>query len=347
MKMKFKKTLISLFVISLIGSFYLFLHSSPLESSLKNEVLSNYFPEKPDDDLILPFGYTLGPWPKAFRGEPIVTKLTYLKGPPQKFIDSMTQIWRPVEVELSILGPKTVLPEFMIKDWRNCFKSEFFCSKEKKLFWERVFPDSKAHQSDRIHATWFESMDPLGARGVHLAVTTPTYQIDRFAVITPKGSVQVFSLKSVLNGPGAEARELFIKTLGSLKVNDDLSSSRAWIEGKLRAVNLETIKKIADQKSRFDKLILVQTWIYSYLSVNPTALESFYHLAGITHRLAMDLLKTKTPLFENQEAWILSFQPLLSTLIRYAKDFPKSENQVKSMEALLEDFLLQQSRLTH
>jgi len=290
--MKFKKTLITLFLLSLGGSLYLFFQSSPLYSSLKIEVLNNYFPEKPDDDRILPFGYTLGPWPKDFRGEPIVTKLTYKKGPPLKFIDTLTQIWRPVEVELAITGPKTVVPGFKINEWRTC------------------------------------------------------YEIDRFAVIVPNGSVQVFSLKSILNGPGIEARESFLKIMGSLKVNEDLANSRAWIEGKIKGVNLERIKKIPNLKERFEKLILVQNWIFSYLSINPTELDSFYHLAGITHRLAMDLLKTRDRVFENQEAWILNFHPLLSTLIRYAKDFSASETRVKSMEALLEDFLLKQSKLS-
>ncbi len=344
--MKFKKTLITLFLLSLGGSLYLFFQSSPLYSSLKIEVLNNYFPEKPDDDRILPFGYTLGPWPKDFRGEPIVTKLTYKKGPPLKFIDTLTQIWRPVEVELAITGPKTVVPGFKINEWRTCFQSEFSCSNEKILFWDRVFPEERKHAGKTIRATWFESPDPRGVRGVHLVVRTDTYEIDRFAVIVPNGSVQVFSLKSILNGPGIEARESFLKIMGSLKVNEDLANSRAWIEGKIKGVNLERIKKIPNLKERFEKLILVQNWIFSYLSINPTELDSFYHLAGITHRLAMDLLKTRDRVFENQEAWILNFHPLLSTLIRYAKDFSASETRVKSMEALLEDFLLKQSKLS-
>ena len=115
-------------------------------------------------------------------------------------------------------------------------------------------------------------------------------------------------------------------------------------EAKLE--EMERIKKIPNLKERFEKLILVQNWIFSYLSINPTELDSFYHLAGITHRLAMDLLKTRDRVFENQEAWILNFHPLLSTLIRYAKDFSASETRVQSMEALLEDFLLKQSKLS-
>ncbi len=345
--MKSKIVLLAIFLISLVGTFYLFLHSSPLETSLKTEILSNYFPQNPNDDLILPMGYTLAPWPESFQGEPIVTKLTYTKGPPQKFIESMTQIWRPVEVELTLFGPKTVISEYRLQDWRKCFKSEFFCTSEKKKFWERVFPDQSEHQDHLIQATWFESQDPKGARGVHLVVNARTHQIDRFAVITENGIVQVFSLKSISNPIGLEAREQFLKTLGALKVSDDLNSSRLWIESKLKTVSLNDIRNLKDQKARFRKLILTQNWIYSYLSVNPTSVDSFFHLAGITHELAMSLLRSNSPIFESQEAWLLSFQPLLSTLIRYARDFPKSESQVQNMEALLQDYLVAQNKITH
>ena len=333
------------FSFSVLGSLYLYFQRSPLDGALSREVLSNSFPEKPNDDLILPFGHTLGPWPQEFKGEPIVTRLAYLKGPPRKFLDSMTQVWRPVEAEVVITGPKTVLREFKIQDWRKCFQSEFTCITEKRAFWARVFPERGSHEEDEVRADWFESMDPKGARGVHLIVKSKTYQIDRFAIITENGVVQTFSLKSVLNPIGLDARELFFKTLGGLKVREDLQNAKAWIETRIKGVNLEEIKRIPDLKERFKRLILVQNWIYSYLSVDPASAPSYFHLAGVTHRIAMDLLKTKEPLFENQESWILSFEPLLTTLIRYLQDFPGQETLVKNMEALLADFLVERDRL--
>jgi hypothetical protein len=344
--MKSRKALLAIFTLSALGALYFFFHSSPLESSLPTELLTRTPIEKPTPESTLPFGHTMGAWPKTFRGEPIVTRLTYLKGPPLKFIDQMIQVWRPVEVELTLFGPKTLSPSLTLEDWRACFRKEFGCSHEKNLFWSKVFPERKTHDQDLIQASWFESAEKTGPRGVHLAIKSKTYQIDRFAMITPKGTTQIFSLKTVLSPIGLEARELFFNTIAGLTVSDDLTPGRKLIEARLKSVNIEAIKKIENPKDRLQQLILVQNWIYSHLSVDPTSIDSFYHLAGITHRLAMDLMNTQERFFENQEAWILSFQPLLGTLIQYAHDFPNSENAAKSMESLLEDFLLKQSKIS-
>jgi hypothetical protein len=107
------------------------------------------------------------------------------------------------------------------------------------------------------------------------------------------------------------------------------------------------VRRITDRKLRYQRLIIIQNWIYSLLSVDPTQATPFFHLAGVTHLLAMELMKSDRKYFENQEAWILSFKPFFETLIRYAQDFPKSEAQVKNMESLLQDILLQQSKLSH
>jgi hypothetical protein len=344
--MKSKKPLLALFLISSLGASILLLTSSPLRSRLPIEILPAPSAQVAENsDQTLPFGHTLGTWPASFRGEPIVTRLTYIKGPPDKFIDQMMQVWRPVEVELTLLGPKTISPRLNLDGWRSCFQSEFSCSNEKDLFWAKVFPDQKTLEKKRIRATWFESPNRTGPHGVRLLIEADTYRIDRFAVITPNGTTQVFSLKSVLNPIGQEARDLFLRTMGGLQVSDELDPYRISIENKLKNVNIEGVKKLSDPRSRLERLILVQNWIYSYLSVNPGSMESYFHLAGITHRLAMDLLNAKKRYFENQEAWIVSFQPLLGTLIRYAKDFPNSEPHVKNMEALLQDFLLKQSQI--
>ena len=343
--MKSRKPLLAIFAFSALGAFFLYFHSSPLESRLPTEILTRSPEEKLDPNLILPFGYTLGTWPQSFRGEPIVTRLTYIKGPPAKFLDQMVQVWRPVEAELTLFGPKTISPNLSLEDWRNCFHQEFGCIREKQLFWEKVFPERKVYEKDLVQASWYESTDKNSPRGVHLVIKTKTYQMDRFAVITPKGTTQVFSLKSVLSPIGLEARELFLRTIGNLTVNDDITVGRKTIESQLKSVNIDALKKIENRKERLKKLILVQNWIYSYLSVDPSSIDSFYHLAGITHRLAMDLMTAKERFFENQESWILSFQPLLSTLIQYARDFPNSEMPVKSMEALFEDFLLEQNKM--
>jgi hypothetical protein len=90
----------------------------------------------------------------------------------------------------------------------------------------------------------------------------------------------------------------------------------------------------------------VQNWIFSNLSVDPGALPSYYHLGGTTHLLALELMRSKERVFANQEAWMLGTIPLLRSLVSYAKDFKDSEPEVKSMEALLQDILVEQERLS-
>ncbi len=348
--MKSKKGLLILvlIVIFAFGSWYAFGRGNPLVAhALEAETLDNTFPEKLDEDTVIPYGYTFGVWPKDFQGDPIVTKMTYIKGPPQKFIQEMTQVWKPVEVELALYGPRTIDPKFGASDWRNCFESGFSCKSQKSQYLSYIFPDQKQHSHDQVKLTWFDSLDPIGARGTHLVIKAQTYQIDRYTVITQAGAVQSFSLKAVNGDVGDQARALFLKTLSSMKVKDDLTSSRDWIQNKIKSVNLGQVQHITDPKLRFIRLIQIQNWIYSLLSVDPTHIEPFFHLAGVTHMLAMELLKTDQKYFEGQEAWILSFKPLFETLLRYAKDFPDSKRETENISALLQDILFQQSKMSH
>ena len=347
--MKSKKALIPVFLLIVVtGLAYFFHQRSQLAShALAVEWLENQFPQKLDEDMVLPFGYTLGPWPRNFGGDPIVTKLTYQKGPPQKFLQSLVQVWRPVEIELEIMGPKTIRKELTASGWKQCFESAFNCASEKKEYLASVYPEAGTRDDANVTLTWFDSLDPLAARGTHLKVEMSTYQIDRYTVITEKGATQTFSMKSIRNPLGAEARELLVKTISSLKVKEDLQSSREWIQNKIKTVKLDDVKKITDPKLRLGRLIQIQNWIYSLLTVDPTQVAPFFHLAGVTHLLAMDLLHNDKKYFDTQEAWILSLRPLFETLISYAKDFPHSEAEVKNIEALLQDVLYEQNKLTH
>jgi hypothetical protein len=346
--MKSKKALLVLLFLAL-GSvaYYFTLGSSLAGKALAKEWIDNQFPEKLDEDTILPYGYTLGPWPTQFEGEPIVTKLTYQKGPPKKFLEKITQVWRPVEVELQIYGPHTVKEGMSASKWRTCFASAFICRSEKKLYLSEVFGDRNQFDGDEIELTWFDSLDPLAARGTHLKIEALTYRIDRYTVITETGAAQTFSLKTVKGPMGDKARELFLKTLGGLKVKEDLQSARLWIQNKIRSVRLDEVKLIQDPKLRLQRLIQIQNWIYSLLTVDPTQVDPFFHLAGVSHLLAMELIKSKQVYFHSQEAWILSFRPLFETLLEYAKDFPGNEALAKNIEALLQDLLYEQNKLTH
>ena len=187
-------------------------------------------------------------------------------------------------------------------------------------------------------------------RGVHFTLDLGTTILDRYTILTEKGVAQNFTLQYVKTPVGIEGRELFVKTISGLKIKDDLLPARAWIQSKIKDVKLGDIRALPDQKVRLGELIKVQNWIFSLLSVDPTQLAPFFHLAGVTHMLSLDLLKAKENTYENQEAWILNSRPLLETLILYARDFekntPNSTSAIRNMEALLSDVLLLQQNLS-
>jgi hypothetical protein len=347
--MKSKNALLAVLLVSgIAGTAYYFTLGQSLSSkALTTEWIDNQFPEKIDEDAILPFGYTLGAWPSQFEGEPIVTKLTYQKGPPQKFIEKITQVWRPVEVELQIYGPHTIKVGMSSSQWKACYQSAFTCRSEKSAYLKEIFADQDEHQADTTELTWFDSPDPLGPRGTHLKIEAQTYRIDRYTLITETGATQTFSLKTVKGPLGDKARDLFLKTLSGLKVKEDLQSAREWIQNKIKSVSLDEVQKIQDPKLRLTRLIQIQNWIYSLLTVDPTHVDPFFHLAGVTHLLAIELMHSDKIYFNSQEAWILSFRPLFETLLAYAKDFPNSQAPVKNIEDLLQDLLYEQNKISH
>ncbi len=335
-----------LVLLALTGAFRLYLNQrAPLAGALEKEWLERRFPEKVDTEdagwQVLPFGYTLGPWPDRFRNEPIVTKLTYIKGPPKKFIQSITQLWRPVEAELTMMGPKTIIGGMKQGEWKNCFESSWSCSPQKRKLYELVSSD----KSDGVleKSTWFDHLEPDGPRGVHLHWNFPKYRIDDFIILTENGIAQNFELKTVKSEVGNDARTLLYLTLGSLRVNENLQSSREWVQNRISAVNLDGIRSQKDAKTKLTRLIHAQNRLFSMLTIDPTQVAPFFHLAGVTHLFALELMKLESAYFENQESWILNAKPNLDSLLKYSKDFGE-DSVPKQIEALIQDVLLQQSR---
>jgi hypothetical protein len=360
--MKSKKALVFVAMLGLIVGFFAYQRftSTPFFKALPIEWIENIDTVTKNDTNeggtweIIPFGYTLGAWPVYFQGEPIVTKMTYQKGPPVKFIQSMTQLWRPVEIELTLEGPHTPNPKLKMMDWKNCFSSSMLCKGDKKDFLKAVTQSYPAFRTRKeAEVTWFDSLDPLGVRGVHFHLDAKTYSVDQYTILTDSGIAQSFILKYVNNPVGLEARSTFGRVLSGLKVKEDLGSARAWIQNKIEGVKLDQIRSVQSAKLRMVRMIQVQNWIFSLLSVDPSSVMPFFHLGGVTHMLAIELLKVEQKgnekLFENQEAWALNSKPLLDTLLAYVKDFPESTertNAVKNLEALLQDLLLIQQKMT-
>src|SRR5690606_4578729 len=138
-----------------------------------------------------------------------------------------------------------------VSDWKKCFASGFSCHAEKKKLAEYML-GPKTREFAR--ATWFDTLDTFGARGVHVTLDQGTHFIDHYCVFSPEGVAQNFILKRVKSPVGNDAKELFEKTLGGLKVKDDLISARVWIRGQIAAVRLNDLKRIRSLKSRLENM---------------------------------------------------------------------------------------------
>ena len=355
--MKSKRRLSVLFTVIFLLAMAVGIRVYPgaFRNPLPLELIDNQFPDQVDVEdaaqgpswVTLPFGYTFGPWPTRFKDNPIVMKMTYQKGPPQKFIQQMIQVWDPIHAELSLEGPKTPVAGFTQTQWSECFKSAFRCLIEKRKFNSLLLQDLERWNAPTQTLTWFESADPLAPKGVHIHLHLEKFQIDRYVVLSENGIAQSFTLKSLKGEIGAEAQTLFVKILGAMKVKEDLANGRAWIQNKIQHVNLNQVQNILEPKLRYAKLIQIQNELFSELSVEPTSIAPFFHLAGVTHLLAIQLLKGPQKVYPQQDSWISHIEPLIKALQKYVADFPKSENESKNIESLLQDILLLEQKISN
>ena len=330
---------------------------SLFKGALKLESFTPPIPEQLDQAggnwRTLSFGYHLAPWPVSFRGEPVVTTLNYEKGPPIKFISEWVQVWSPGSVELSIEGPRTPSPGMTALDWKSCLGSPF-CVGKKNEFVDSVLRDLLKEKSQLKEVAWFESDALQAARGVHLHFEIAGRRLDRYVVITNGGVAQNFTLKTNHDDAGDEGRLMMETILHGMTVTDTIDASRAWISGRIKAVDLNQIRSIVDSKNRYARLFEVQNLLCSQLAIDPRFVAPYFHLAGVTHLLGVSLLKEKKVYFKNQESWILLIQPVLSSLVQYVGDFPEGTEKEKgeraaalaNMEALQQDFLLLKEKLS-
>ena len=253
----------------------------------------------------------------------------------------MAQLWQPVEAELTLMGPKTLIEGKTQSDWKTCFESKWGCLSDRNLILDYASRGKPANAFKK--ATWFDHPELEGPRGVHLHWDFEKYRIDDFVLITSNGIAQGFEMKTVKSGIGIDALDLFYRTLASLKVNENLSNGREWIQNRIKSVNLSEVQNNPDSRRRLLKLIEVQNWLLSLLSVDPTKITPFFHLAGVTHLLSLELIRLQDHYFENQESWILSSKPNLESIYQYSKDFDDASLS-KQIEVLLQDVLLKQQQ---
>jgi len=323
--------------------------------SIDSEIIKKTDPDPSNADQasweVLSYGYELGPWPLRFQDEPVVSTLTYQKGPPDKFIPEMNLIWSPTHAEIRIEGPRTPTPVQSRLLWKIHLGNKLFNAGEKKSFIDTAFPDLKPYGKKIKKISWFEGETASSPAGIHLQIDFANSQIDRYILITEEGITQNFTLTASKDSVGDDARKLFIQVLGAMNAKNTLSEPRYWMGQKLKQIRMDQIEAIQNPKLRYERLIQVRNELLSQLAVDPRSIAPFFHLAGIVHLLGISLIKEKKVYFKNQESWLVGTGPLLTGLIHYVKDFPDSGDQknerdaaLANMESLLEDFLLFEQR---
>lgn len=346
---------------------------APLLGEIKVQNYSMFFPNSVDQPQstwrTLAWGYTLGPWPKIYQNNPAVIKLTYKKNPPKNFIHQIIYVLDPVLNEIWIDGPRTITRDsqktLTQQEWRDCFLKTYSCLSLKKKFIETVLLDLKKieEQSKNTHweLHWFENETDLRApKGLWITFTADDWTYTRAVLFTPKGVSQSFTLKS--KDASAPSHLLFEQIITGMKVSDDLNSGRLWAQSQIQSIQLQKINQMTSLKERLLAWSEVQVLLSSLISVNPTALDPFFHLAGVTHQFAVDLMKAKDRVFTSQEGWINIEKPNLQALVKYAQDFASRDSpnnlsnnltnnlsgdpRIKNIEQLLPDLNLLEQKIS-
>ncbi len=121
----------------------------------------------------------------------------------------------------------------------------------------------------------------------------------------------------------------------------------------LRNVDLKKVEAISDLKTKLATYITIQNQLFSYLTLDPTQFQTFFHLAGVTHHLLRDLLEkydgtSETSVFPSQESWFQKQKRTLEIIVKHTQDFedPKLLPLKKNIEALYQDILYLEQKIS-
>ncbi len=223
--------------------------------------------------------------PKNFNHQPVQFQISYKKGPPNHFISQIETQLAP-DIGLTFEGPKTPSPTVARGEIRPCLteSQSWNCLALRQSLFERWVsePSPSAHL---WHASWFQIDDPTlpteeQTQGVHLRADLEQEILDQFIVIQPSGTQQVIRLKRPRSPSGELAYELTSRVIASIRVYPDLTAGRELVSRHLEEVRLVAIKNEADTARRSERLNDAQLLLISKISVDPSNLDSYFHLAG-------------------------------------------------------------------
>jgi hypothetical protein len=148
----------------------------------------------------------------------------------------------------------------------------------------------------RWNLHWFQVDNPAlpieeQTQGVWITARTRTRRIQKAVLITQAGTQQSIQVtlpllvaeEAAASSPDVkDSRELLEKILGSMRISDDLLIGRAWIDRELENTQSGALTLVTSPEERLKKILELQVPLFSKISTDPSAIEAYYHLGGLT-----------------------------------------------------------------
>ncbi len=266
---------------------------------------------------ILPFYYTLGAWPRAWEGHPIVDELPYEKGPPTRFIGHFIEHWSP-DITLTWEGPKTPTGAPGQEGLKQCVLNRgWMCIALRHRALQRHVEEMRKLGRDlRWKLAWFVGEN---AQGVYLSATSKDREQDRYLLVTPKGTYQAIAMDTPVTPVGEEARRALRTAIGIVRVSDDLAPGRARVDHVLAGIQMK-----GDESA--ERLSEIQSDLLAKISVDPSSFDAYYHLGGTSLLLARLLAKGS-----QVTAPVVT---TLSSAYQYARDMRPEDPKTTELEGM-------------
>ena len=319
-----------------------FLFSHPYLSAVTTTHLSKKSLASSENNkwIMLPFFYTLGAWPKEYRGRPVLFSLPYEKGPPKKFAGHIFAHWNETQTQITLEGPKTSVSIKNINEIKKCFENEtpnLACADIREKVLSRHLLEMKNELNIlapwKIKTKWLEvnhkkSSKKNQPQGVYLSANQLNHYQDRFILFNSSGTQQAIILDRKDPNDLKIPLELFQQTLYQLSVFSELKPGRAWIDRALAKTQMETNQTHPSPLESIKQLAEAQAKLIAKISVDPKSLNSYFHLGGTALMIAQKSFEIRnqkqqklTPQVDSLlHHWSVVSKPLVFTAYRYAKD---------------------------
>lgn len=287
------------------------------------------------ESLALPFFGVFATWPTTFLGEPIFVQIPYHRGPPKKFIERIDFVFKTNVATLEIHGPKTIDAKLTRAMWRNCYSAWIKCRGAKKNLIQSLHPKVARN----ANFSWIRSNANENLQGLHAVLNDEKYRLDEYVLFDESGAATQLLLRTAQTAEGARAFDSWSEILTTLRTVPlgQFKTSAEWAGTEIARVRLSDLLKTKDASQRIAALARAQLTIASRLSVQPTQAEGFFHFGGVSHLLAIELIKAKPGTLKSQESFFQSAEPNLLAMQSYIRDFGARSREERNIEALIQD----------